>query len=51
MKNRSTSAHEFRRVILMPVFRDWDVTSLLCQQSDQQLAELDNINVSMVLIS
>jgi len=51
MKNRSSSADEFRLVILMPMFRDRDGARLLCQQIDQQLVQLDNINVSLVLIS
>lgn len=50
MQNQSSSGDPFRLVIVMPVYRDWDVAGLLCQQIDQQLAQLDNIKVSIVLV-
>jgi glycosyltransferase involved in cell wall biosynthesis len=50
MNNQSDSADRFRLVIMMPVFRDWDVAGLLCQQIDQQLVQFDSISVSIVLV-
>ena len=50
MNNRSSYADPFRLVIVMPVYRDWDVAGLLCQQIDQQLAQLDDVIVSIVLV-
>jgi polyisoprenyl-phosphate glycosyltransferase len=50
MKTRSSSLGRFRLVIVMPVFRDWDVARLLCQQIDQQLAQLDDVDVGIVLV-
>jgi polyisoprenyl-phosphate glycosyltransferase len=47
---RSSSAGEFHLVIMMPVYRDWDVARLLCQQIDEQLLQLDHLNVSLVLV-
>ena len=50
MRNRSSPADSFRLVIVMPVFRDWDVASLLCRQIDQQLVQLPGVSVSIVLV-
>lgn len=50
MTSRSSSADQFRLVIMMPVFRDWEVARILCQQIDQQLAQLDNTDVRIVLV-
>src|ERR1700722_18443868 len=50
MTTRASSTGEFRLVILMPVYRDWDVARLLCQQIDQQLGQLDHVKVGLVLV-
>ena len=50
MNNRSSYADPFRLVIVMPVYRDWDVAGLLCRQIDEQLAQLDDVIVSIVLV-
>jgi hypothetical protein len=50
MKNRSSSVDPFRLVIMMPVFRDWEVARILCEQIDQQVAQLDDVNVSILLV-
>jgi hypothetical protein len=50
MKNRGSSINHFRLVIMMPVFKDWEVARLLCQQIDQQLAQLDDVDVSILLV-
>jgi glycosyltransferase involved in cell wall biosynthesis len=50
MTNHSYSTDPFRLVITMPVFRDWDIAGVLCQQIDQQLGQLDSIKVRIVLI-
>jgi polyisoprenyl-phosphate glycosyltransferase len=50
MKTRSSYMGPFRLAIVMPVFRDWDVARLLCDQIDQQLAALDDVAVSILLV-
>ena len=50
MKTRSSSLGRFRLVIVMPVFRDWDVARLLCQQLDQEFAQLDDVEVGILLV-
>lgn len=50
MKHLSSSGDSLRLVIVMPVFQDWEVARLLCHQIDQQLAQLDSINVSILLV-
>lgn len=50
MKHRNSPVGPLRLVIVMPVFRDWDVAGLLCHQIDQQLAHLDNVDVSILLV-
>ena len=37
-------------MILMPVYRDWDVARLLCEQIDQQLGQFDQVKVGLVLV-
>jgi hypothetical protein len=49
MMNRG-SDERLHVVILMPVFRDWDVAAVLCQQIDQQLAQLDGVDVRIFLV-
>ena len=39
-----------RVVILMPVFRDWDVAALLCQRIDDHVARLDGVDLRIVLV-
>ena len=50
MTARASSAGEFRLVIVMPVYRDWDVARLLCEQIDQQLGQFDHVKVGLVLV-
>jgi polyisoprenyl-phosphate glycosyltransferase len=50
MKTRNSSLGRFRLPIVMPVFRDWNVARLLCQQIDQQLAQLDDVDVGILLM-
>jgi glycosyltransferase involved in cell wall biosynthesis len=49
MTNRS-SEDLLHVVIAMPVFRDWEVASLLCQRIDQQIAQLDHVDVRILLV-
>ena len=50
MKIRSSTPERLRLVIMMPVFRDWDVAGLLCQQLDQELRQLDHVDVRILLV-
>jgi polyisoprenyl-phosphate glycosyltransferase len=50
MKDASSSGDRLRLVILMPVFRDWNVAGLLCRQVDQQLALLGGVDVRILLV-
>jgi polyisoprenyl-phosphate glycosyltransferase len=50
MKKRSSSLGRFRLVIVMPVFRDWDVARILCQQIDQEIGELHDVDVGILLV-
>ena len=34
----------------MPVFRDWDVARILCQQIDQEIAQLHDVDVGILLV-
>jgi glycosyltransferase involved in cell wall biosynthesis len=50
MKTLSSSTNPFRLVIVMPVFKDWGVARLLCHQIDLQIAQLEDVDVSLFLV-
>jgi polyisoprenyl-phosphate glycosyltransferase len=49
MKNWSAD-EPLHLVITMPVFRDWDVAAVLCQQIDHQLGEIEWADVRILLV-
>ncbi len=50
MSEPRSSEGPLRLVILMPVYSDWAIASLVCQKLDEQIAALEGVEVRLLLV-